>query len=125
MGTSRKILSKCSRLFWLSLQVSSSWTNQGLDNCGEFDSSTPTCTVDDSVSCIKTSAKAAGVKVSNHMCDVTIGGQGGMCSGQKNKCTTVGGVKQCCCDGNLCNSGTLLYGSVLLMITTLLAGLIM
>merc|ERR1712168_729463 len=68
-----------------------SWTNQGLDNCGEFDSSTPTCTVDDSVSCIKTSAKAAGVKVSNH-------------SGQKNKCTTVGGVKQCCCDGNLCNS---------------------
>merc|ERR1712154_54932 len=121
MGTSRKIHSKCSRLFWPSLQVSSSWTNQGLDTCGEYDSTTTTCTISDSGDCYKSHASGGGVKVSTHGCDTG----GVMCAGQKNKCDSAGGLKVCCCDGNLCNSGTLLYGSLLLMVTTTLAGLIM
>merc|ERR1711997_1153974 len=93
-----------------------------LDTCGDFDSKTTKCNVAEGVSCLKTTAKANGEKASIHSCD---GGIIGVCSGQKNECKkqSLGGVsnKLCCCDGELCNSGTFLFGSVLVVFSALVA----
>merc|ERR1712025_825583 len=99
-------------------------------NCGDFDDSTPTCPLPDGGSCLKVSGKFDGEKGSVHTCDYLIDeeGEDGLCSGQKNKCKkqTVDWdeeitAKVCCCDGDLCNSGSFLYGSVLVVVSAILA----
>merc|ERR1711997_127159 len=90
-----------------------------LDTCGNFDSSTKKCNVAEGVSCLKTTAKANGEKASIHTCDAL-----GVCSGQKNKCkkqSIRASAELCCCDGELCNSGSFLFGSVLVVFSALVA----
>merc|ERR1712226_1517025 len=89
-----------------------------VDTCGSFDDKTPTLTLTGDNKCWKTYAKAAGVKVTAHGCDVAAGS---MCAGQKNKCRKESGTTFCCCDGDLCNSGNHLYGSVMTLLASLLA----
>merc|ERR1711997_228856 len=98
------------------------WTSNAEDTCGDFDDSTKKCNVTEGVSCLKTSVKADGEKASFHQCDDPLVS---MCTGQENQCkkAKVMGVtaKACCCDGDLCNSGPFLYGSILVVFSALLA----
>merc|ERR1711997_473979 len=88
------------------------------DTCGSFDSNTAKCTLTGDNKCYKTYAKAAGVKVTAHGCDLNTAS---FCKDKKNKCRKESGTTICCCDGDLCNSGHQLYGSVMILLAALLA----
>merc|ERR1739844_286292 len=94
-----------------------------VDTCGGFDSSTATCTTTNTTGenvCYKTYAKAAGVTATVHGCDVDVS-LASFCKDKKNKCRKESGTTICCCDGDLCNSGQHLYGSVMILLASLLA----
>ena len=67
----------------------------GWKTCGEFDSTSPTCSVPGR-DCIKYPTYLHE-NFTTHTCDTT-----GVCTGKrKNKCSKVSNVMTCCCDGNL------------------------
>merc|ERR1712110_271785 len=113
---------KCYECVWSSDKI-------GIDTCGDFNTSTPTCQVAAKDSCLKSTAKIDGNRVSTHTCDKEIAGELTLCSNQKNKCKkhTIAGTtaKTCCCDEEFCNSGPFLYSSVLVVFSALLAHWVM
>merc|ERR1711953_300087 len=86
------------------------------DDCGDFDQRTPQCRVADSGDCMTTTITGSGQKFEVHSCDALA-----VCEDQKNRCIDQDGATQCCCDGELCNSSTFLYGSFLVLLPALLA----
>merc|ERR1711874_687337 len=79
-------------------------SNDMMDSCGDFDSSTPKCSVPDDVDCYTSIVTAEGETASDHGCDDVFS----MCGELDNECVDqdLGGItpQLCCCDGELCNS---------------------
>merc|ERR1712066_99872 len=93
------------------------------DTCGDFPDSTKKCTLADGGSCYKHIDKEDGHKFVKRGCDGDNSLDGvSVCvqNNLKNKCKKINGITLCCCDEDLCNSATFIYGSVLVLLPSLM-----